>query len=101
MKIGIRLALGFALVLVLMIALAVAGLSGLEKFKDQIEGIAGDNMVKVALITEMRDAVRTNAIAIRNVIMLANDAEREPELRRIADQREKYEGSYKKLAEIV
>jgi methyl-accepting chemotaxis protein len=86
MKIGIRLALGFALVLVLMIALAVVGLSSLEKFKDQIEGIAGDNMVKVALITEMRDAVRTNAIAIRNVIMFADDAEREPELRRIADQ---------------
>ena len=101
MKIGVRLALGFAVVLILMFVLAVVGLSNMGKIQDHLEDISGNNIVKVALLTEMGDAVKTTAIAVRNVVMLTEDAERAPEVKRIADQREQYGKSYKKLTELV
>ncbi len=101
MRIGIRLTLGFALVLVLVIVLAIVGLSGMARMKDQVDDITGDNMVKVGLVVDMGDAVQTTAIAVRNVIMLAEESERTPELKRIAEQREKYEKDVKKLSELV
>ncbi len=101
MKIGVRLALGFAVVLALLFMMALIGLSRMEKIQDQLDDITGDNIVKVKLATEMGDAVQTIAIAVRNVILLAEDSERGPEVKRISDQREKYDKNVKTLTEMV
>ncbi|WP_343728428.1 methyl-accepting chemotaxis protein [Duganella sp.] len=100
-KIGGRLGLGFAVVLALMLALAAAGLSSMAKIEDQFEDIVGANMVKIALLTDMEDAVQTNSIAVRNVILFSDDLQRAPEVRRIAEQRERYEQGYQKLKPLV
>ncbi len=100
-KIGGRLGLGFAVVLALMLALAAAGLSSMAKIEDQFEDIVSANMVKIALLTDMEDAVQTNAIAVRNVILFSDDLQRAPEVRRIAEQRERYDQGYQKLKPLV
>ncbi len=101
MKIGVRLALGFALLLALMFMLALIGLSRMEKIQDQLDDITGDNIVKVKLVTEMGNAVQTTAIALRNVILVTEESERVPEVKRISDQHEKYDKNAKTLTEMV
>ncbi|WP_211923177.1 methyl-accepting chemotaxis protein [Duganella radicis] len=100
-KIGGRLALGFSVVLVLMLALALVGLSSMAKIEDQFEEIVNGNMVKIALLTDMGDAVQTNSIAVRNVILFSDDAQRAPEVKRIVSQRERYDQNFQKLRPLV
>ena len=100
-KIGFRLALGFAVVLALMLILTFLGLSRMTKIQDQLEDITGDNLVKVKLVTEMHDAVRTIAIAVRNVALLSEVSEMAPEIQRVAEQRERHQKNAARLAQIV
>ncbi|NVM78017.1 methyl-accepting chemotaxis protein [Duganella sp. SG902] len=100
-KIGGRLGLGFAVVLTLMLALALVGLSSMAKVEDQFEEIVNANMVKIALLTDMGDAIQTNSVAVRNVILFSDDVQRAPEVKRIAEQRARYEKSYQQLTGLV
>ena len=101
MKIGVRLALGFAVVLVLMLMLVFVGLSRMTEIQEQLEDITGDNLVKAKLVTEMNEAVRTIAIAVRNVALLSEASEMAPEIQRIAEQRERLQKNAARLAKIV
>ncbi|CAN7695850.1 methyl-accepting chemotaxis protein [Pseudoduganella sp. LjRoot289] len=101
MKIGARLSWGFALVLAFMCALAVFGLSAMSRIQYQLDDITGDNIVKVKLLVEMEDAVQTTAIAVRNAVMLTDEADMASELNRIMLQRKKHLENFNKLSEIV
>ena len=101
LKIGARLGWGFAVVLTFMCTLAVLSLFSMSSIQDKLDDITGDNMVKVKLLSDMKDAVRTTAIAVRNVTLLSEVAEMAPEVDRIAVQRENYDKDFKKLSELV
>ena len=47
MKIGLRLTLGFAIVLVMMAALAAVGINGMTNVQSRLDEIVTDNMVKM------------------------------------------------------
>ena len=49
MKIGLRLTLGFVVVLALMAALAAVGINGMSSVKASLDKIDQDNMVKIDL----------------------------------------------------
>lgn len=101
MKIGVRLGLGFGLILVLMTLLAVLGLSRMSEIRRHLNEITGSDMVKSDLAGEMVDAVKTIAIAVRNVALLSDEASVAIEAKRIADQHEKYMVASNKLAQMV
>ena len=101
MKIGFRLAVGFAVVLVLMCCLVLVGLSRMATMQDQLEKIVGDNMVKTKLAQDMTDSVRLIALAIRNSVLLTEAAEMTPEIKRITDQREAYRKTAEKLTSMT
>ncbi len=101
MKIGLRLGLGFGLVLVLMTLLAVLGLTRMSEIRSHLDKITGDNMVKTDLVGEMGRGVQTIAIAVRNVAMLTDEEGMAAEAKRVTDQREKYTVANNKLAELV
>jgi len=69
MRIGIRLALGFASVLTLMAVLAWQGIVALQQLKSGLDEIVNDNGVEIALATDMRRRINIIALAIRDAAL--------------------------------
>jgi methyl-accepting chemotaxis protein len=101
MKVGVKLGLGFGLVLLLMLVLVVLGLKGMADINERLEGIVNDNNVKVDLASEMRGAVRNMSVAVRNVVLLSDPADMQPEIKRNDEQRKKYDAAEEKLTAMV
>lgn len=90
LKIGVRLALGFGLVLTLMVALALIGVSRMAHIQQSLDGIVNDNSAKIKSISEMRRAVLSIAIATRNMAFTDNEDQLARESDSIADDRDEY-----------
>ncbi len=101
LKIGLRLGLGFGLVLALMITLAAIGLSRMAEIQDKLDDITSDDMVKVNLVREMREQVQTTAIAVRNIMLLSDEEGIAAEKQRLDKAREEYSENAKKLTGMV
>src|SRR5690606_37605911 len=86
MKIGTRLALGFSVVLVLLIAIAVMGLSRLSMLNEDLEALAQDRYPKTVWANNIIDALNTNARSLRNALLVVDPVITEQELKRAADQ---------------
>ncbi len=87
MKIGMRLGLGFGLMVVLMVALIGFGLNGMGKVKASLDDIALDNDVKIRLVDgHARLGTRTIATAVRNVVLLDDVSDMQVEITRIQER---------------
>lgn len=71
---------GFALILILMIALAIVGLNRMAAVNARLEAIVKQNNVKTELAAEMRDALRERAVSMYAVVILHDEFERDTEL---------------------
>src|SRR4030067_72748 len=83
LKVGVRLGLGFGLLLVLMIVMAVLGLSRITEIKDNLDDIVEHDVVAMSNVMEMREAVNAIAIATRNIVLLTDAESIAAEARRI------------------
>ncbi len=101
LKVGMRLGLGFGVVLALMAVLAVLGLSRMSDIQHHLTEITSDDMVEINHLTKMKEDVQTVAIATRNIALL-NDAESiAAEAKRIDKMREAYGEAFKALTPMV
>jgi methyl-accepting chemotaxis protein len=75
MKIGMRLGLGFSVVLLLMVALLYEGLAGMATQDTKIDKIINENNVKTALCNTMADSINIVTRQIRNIILVTDDAQ--------------------------
>jgi methyl-accepting chemotaxis protein len=73
LKIGARLALGFALTISIMLAMSLTGISRIEQVASLTGNLVNDRYVKVTLTNDMRSYANRAAQALRNA-MLAPDA---------------------------
>jgi len=73
LKIGQRLTLGFGVVVALMLAVVAMGLHSLAGMQDAIEKIVGDNNIKINAVTDLRDAERQLAIAVRDLTLVTDE----------------------------
>lgn len=71
---------GFALVLILMMALTIAGLSQMAAINARLERIVTQNNVKTELATEMRDALRERVVSMHAVVILRDEFDKDAEL---------------------
>lgn len=71
---------GFALVLILLVTLTIAGLSQMAALNTRLERIVTQNNVKTELATEMRDALRERVVSMHAVVILRDDFEKDEEL---------------------
>ncbi len=101
MKIGMRLGLGFGIVLLLMIALTLLGISRMASIHGSLEDIVKEDVVKTEEVREMAESVLRVAISTRNVIIMTDPAAMAEEVKRIARFREIYGESLKKLTALV
>ncbi len=100
MKVGNRLALGFALVLALLIVVTLLGITRMAQIQGRLEKIVGVNNVETRLVGEMRAIVYDRMVSLRNLTLLNDIDDMAPDLARIKDQSTKYNEAEAKLTKI-
>ena len=69
LTIGVRLAIGFAIVIALLIAMAIVGISRIEAVDHNTDVIVNDRYVKVALADTIKDKVNVKTRALRTALI--------------------------------
>ncbi len=101
LKIGVRLGLGFALVLALLAATLAFGMQRMGALNDDLQLIAGDRFPKTVLANDVIDAVNRIAGAMAN-LAIADDPERaKAELARLEAGRKAAREGIEKLDQMV
>jgi len=100
MKVGTRLALGFALVLVLLVAVAVVGILRMAQIQDRLDHVVSVSNVSTGLVIEMRNNVSDRLASLRVLTLMTDPADMEPELAKFKEQTVKYTDAQNKLTAI-
>ncbi|MES2349318.1 MAG: methyl-accepting chemotaxis protein [Pseudomonadota bacterium] len=85
LKIGIRLSVGFAVIIVLMTALAAIGISRIRAIDTNTDIIVHDRYAKVALAHTIENEVNRQARALRTALIANDDQVSARELAKISD----------------
>jgi methyl-accepting chemotaxis protein len=97
MKIGVRLTLGFFVVLALMAALAAVGINGMSTIQARLDEIVKDNVYKTKLITDMSEAVHVVSRVTRTLILLTDEAAMAAEKKKLDAARQLYNDAWTNL----
>jgi methyl-accepting chemotaxis protein len=97
MKVGTRLGLGFALVLVFLIAVTGVGIARMAQIQDRLDHVVSFNNVVTRLVIDMRNNVSDRITSLRILTLMSDPADMEPEMKRIKEQADKYSAAQKKL----
>jgi methyl-accepting chemotaxis protein len=101
LKVWARLALGFSIVLVLMVALAINGLVNMSTMQDKMTRIVESDNVKVRLVAGLRQSVMNAIINGRNIALMSDEAEIDAENKRLAANRAEYKIIFDKLTAMI
>ncbi len=101
MKIGLRLGVGFASVLLLLTIISVVAYINVIKLDDELMSLVGDKIVKTDMLADIRNEVNIQARVIRNIILLNDAGERKKEIARIAESGDKITKTIEALEKIV
>ncbi len=80
LKIGIRLGLGFAALLILLVAGATFGLRQVSKLNDRVEAITSVDEGKLLSLGKVQFAVGLRAIAARNLVLVSDPAKQKGDI---------------------
>ena len=97
MKIGVRLTLGFFIVLALMAALALVGINGMSKMQGRLDEIVNDNFYKTKLINDMKEAVHIVSRITRTLILLTDEAAMATQKKKLDGVRQQYNDAWANL----
>jgi methyl-accepting chemotaxis protein len=97
MKIGMRLGLGFAVVLLLMVVLIYEGLGGMTAQNEKMDKILNENNVKTALSYSMAENIHIVTRVMRTLILVTTDAEMQAEKEKIDKARAAYNKAKEEL----
>ncbi|WP_256079790.1 methyl-accepting chemotaxis protein [Massilia sp. YIM B04103] len=97
MKVGTRLGLGFALVLVFLVAVTAVGILRMGQIQDRLDHVVSFNNVVTRLVIDMRNNVADRITSLRVLTLMSDASDMEPEVNRMKAQADKYEGALKKL----
>ncbi|MYM28352.1 methyl-accepting chemotaxis protein [Duganella sp. CY15W] len=95
-----RLGIGFGLVSVLLLIIIVLGLRSMQQIQSRMIEITKVNDVETRLAQTMDLTVTERALALRNLILLKEEKEIQIEIKRIADQEQKYTAAMDKLGKM-
>lgn len=101
MKIGAKLACGFATLTLLMLLLAAVSLIRISAIADAIGVQDKIQETKLAPVYAMREALAQTGLAARNAYVFKNDADAEKELAIVDTQKAIYLDALKKLAPVL
>jgi methyl-accepting chemotaxis protein len=101
MKIGKRMALGFGLLLVIMMVLIWEGVTGMSGIQKNLERIVKVNNVRIDLLNEVKNDLDQISINIRDMIISNDPAKLNEYQQRIVKYREEYAAKFKKIEEMT
>lgn len=101
MKVGTRLGAGFGMLLLLLSVLAAVALNRMAFLQDNIDRIVNQNFVKIEFANTMRDAVRYQAVALRDVVLQEDLAFKKKELKLMREARKKYNAAGEELEKMI
>lgn len=101
MKIGLRMGLGFTVVLALMIALIVVGLNQMKVTLAMLDHVAEVNVTRLHAANSMIDDVREVSISLRNALLLKDIGNTETTRKEIAATRNDYDENLRKVEELT
>jgi methyl-accepting chemotaxis protein len=97
MKVGMRLGLGFALVLVLLVVVTAVGILRMAQIQDRLDHVVSVNNVVTRYVIDMRNNVSERVTSLRTLTLMTNADEMEPELNKFKEQTAKYDAIQAKL----
>jgi len=100
LKIGVRLATGFAITLILLIVIAVIGVNRIGALNAEVSDLAKDKFPKSVLAADITESIGTISRQLRNAY-LYSDSERQKSLDAIGEERVKITTTLDKLDKIV
>jgi methyl-accepting chemotaxis protein len=100
LKLGVRLGIGFAITLVLLIVIAATSYSRLGSLNNEIENMVNDKFPKTVLSNDIIDAVNLVARNLRNAYIMTGN-ERTKSLEAIPEARKTISDRLEKLDKIV
>lgn len=97
LKIGTRLALGFGIILALLLAVAGIGLNRMGAIETNTENIVTHYNAQATMARDLSDQVQTVSRLLRTVLLMDNQADKRANVEAIAKAREAYDDVAKKL----
>jgi methyl-accepting chemotaxis protein len=101
LRIGMRLALGFGLVLALLIAVTATGISHLAAARDDLDRIVQEDQQKIDLAEGMSKAILAKSVAARNIGLLSDVTAMQREARQLDDLAKIYGDAEGKLLRLI
>ncbi len=101
MKLGVRLGLGFGLLVVLMVTVGLIALDRIGKIDEKVQLVVEDRMPKTKVANEWIDAVNSVARILRNGVISDDPKFIENEFDRIGVERERIDKAFKYLEETI
>ena len=102
LKVGIRMALGFMVVLALLIAVAWVGISNMVHIKTNVDQLVSDTYQKIMAAVTMRRALLEQSTQIRQAVLLS-EAKRDvqPAVDRFKEFQSSYDAAASKLTSMI
>ncbi|WP_426207949.1 methyl-accepting chemotaxis protein [Massilia sp. TWP1-3-3] len=99
MKVGMRLGLGFSLVLFFLVAVTSIGIYNMKVIQDRLDNVVGINNVVNRLVIDMRTNVADRITSLRVLTLLSDPDDMAPEMKRVNDLALAYGAAQKKLSD--
>ncbi|MDB5933220.1 MAG: methyl-accepting chemotaxis protein [Massilia sp.] len=96
LKIGVRMGLGFALVLCLLTVVGALGLVSMGRMEAHLTQIVDNHNVKISSASAMGEGFRDISLAIANIVLLADPSELKAQAEKMGAARARY-GAAKKI----
>ena len=101
LKIGVRLGLGFGLVVLLLVVISTLGYTRLVMLNGEIDEMVNDKFVKTVQANDIIDAINAIARIQRNSLLVKGDENMRRELDRLPAERKKIGDNIEKLAASI
>jgi len=98
MKVGTRLGLGFALVLLFLVTVTAVGILRMSQIQQRLDHVISVNNVVSRLVVDMRNNVGDRITSLRILTLMTDAGDMEPEMNRIKELASKYADAQNKLS---
>jgi len=99
LKIGVRLSLGFGLMMVLLLSLSLIGMNSMKAINEQLNEIVDVNYQKIKMANAVSGSI-SKLLSNMQLMMLKQQSERSLIMQEIEDQRTKYAESMENLEKL-
>jgi methyl-accepting chemotaxis protein len=101
LKIGVRLALAFGIVLALLATLSIIALARTSAMRDDMNAVTAGIGVESSLADQMRLAATQQAVRVRNILMLDDPDDMAAENKLLKTDSQSYDAAKGKLAKMI